>query len=512
MELPSRLPKKYHNPKKLLVDLRTKPAAYWMRQGERMALKLFHEMARRVPAYKDFLKKHKVQVSKVKTIEDFKKYVPLIDKDNYLRAYPLEKLCWDGKFKDVSWDIAATSGSTGVPFYFPRTDLQNWQYAVMAELYLRNNFEIHKKSTLYINCFALGVWIGGIFTYEALKKIAGKGDYALTIINPGLNKVEIIKTVRNLGKYFDQVVIGAYPPFLRDVIDDGAQYGLKWKKYNLGFVCSAEGFSEEFRSYIAKKSGLKNIYTGMLNHYGTVDQGTLAHETPLSIMVRRMAILKPKFFTAVFREGVNRLPTLAQYDPEMFFFEEQNNGLICSSYSGLPLVRYDLKDHGGVHTYEEMERRLKKSGIDVKKEEEETGISNNCWKLPFVYVYERKDLSVSLAGATIYPETVKKALHDKKIVKYVTGKFTMLVKNDSKLKQYLEINIEMRSGARGMDKKMAELITGVILNKLLKENSEFHSVFHDQRGKDAVPKIICWPYEHNEYFKPGGKQRWTHKS
>jgi phenylacetate-coenzyme A ligase PaaK-like adenylate-forming protein len=46
-----------------------------------------------------------------------------------------------------------------------------------------------------------------------------------------------------------------------------------WKKYNLRFIFSAEGFSETFRDYVAEVAGLKNAYLDTLNHYGTVDQG-----------------------------------------------------------------------------------------------------------------------------------------------------------------------------------------------------------------------------------------------
>ncbi len=496
---------------RLLRDLGTKPEAFWIQRGERRVLQLFHAMAGRVPAYGDFLKKQRVYPARVKTIADFKK-VPLISKDNYLRQYPLEQLCWDGKFQERHWDISSTSGSTGEPFYFPRSDAQNLQYAGTAELYLRANFEIHKKTTLYVNCFALGVWIGGLFTYEAIKLLARRGKYRITLINPGLNKIEIIKAVRNLGPQFDQVILGGYPPFIKDVIDDGIRYGLKWKKYNLGIIFSAEGFSEEFRNYIIKHAGIKNRYTGTLNHYGTVDQGTIAHETPLAVLIRRLAIQRPKLFRAIFpaSEG-HRLPTLCQYDPELFFFEEANGGVVCSSYSGLPLVRYDLKDNGGVMTFVNVLASFRAAGIDILREAKKAGIANTVWHLPFVYVYERKDMAVSLGGANVYPGTIRRTLHHKALHKLVTGKFTMRIENDVRQNQHLHIHIELRSGAKRLTKGQRQLTATLILRRLLKDNSEFRSMFYDQRQGKAVPILHFWPYEHLKYFKPGGKQQWTVK-
>ena len=61
----------------------------------------------------------------------------------------------------------------------------------------------------------------------------------------------------------------------------------------------------------------------------------------------------------------DKLPTFTQYNPALFYFEEDEGKLYCSAYSGLPLVRYDLKDSGGVASLEEVKKKLKKLGYDV---------------------------------------------------------------------------------------------------------------------------------------------------
>ena len=45
--------------------LRTKGEEFWVRAGEKRAFRLFHEAAGRVPAYKEFLRKHKVNYDKI---------------------------------------------------------------------------------------------------------------------------------------------------------------------------------------------------------------------------------------------------------------------------------------------------------------------------------------------------------------------------------------------------------------------------------------------------------------
>jgi phenylacetate-CoA ligase len=507
----ARLPKLFRNRtiKQWESGLRTKPESYWIKRGEHASLKLFHQMARRVPAYKDFLKKAKINPSKVKTIRDFQQ-LPSIDKDNYLRKYSREQLSWDGKYPRGQWTIASTSGSTGEPFYFPRQNFQDEEYALTAELYLRTNFQIHKKKTLYIVAFPMGVWIGGLFTYEALQLLAARGNYDLSIITPGINKLEIIKSIKNLASHYDQVIIGSYGPFLKDILDDGERMGIRWKDYNLGFVFSAEGFSEGFRDYVIKMTGLKNAFTGTLNHYGTVDLGTMSYETPYAVMLRRIAVKNPKIYELLFNQ-TQKLPTLTQYLPEQFYFEEVNNRLYCSASSGMPLVRYDLKDHGGVFTSSYIKKELRTLGVDVSKEARKAHIESTIWNLPFVHVYERSDFSVSFFAFQIYPETIRKALHREEFHKLITGKFSMMVKYNKQNNQVLEINIELKHGI-APSPSLRKKVQLAIVKHLLDENSEYRKTYEEYGMRKTEPKLVFWRYEDPKHFMPGIKQKWVKKA
>ncbi len=499
-------PTSLHTVPFLLRQLKTKPEQYWIRRGEKRVLTLFHSMADRVPAYKDFLKQHNIHASLIRTIRDFQQ-IPAVDKNSYLRKYPLEALCWDGKMNDQSWTVASTSGSTGEPFYFPRQQEQDLQYAATAEMYLLNNFHIDKRSTLYIIGFPMGAWIGGVFTFKALS-ILQERKYPLTIISPGINKLEIIKAVKNLGPHFDQTIIGSYAPFLKDILDDAKTYGVNWNNYNLGFIFSAEGFSETFRDYVIKTAGLTNPYTSTLNHYGTVDLGTMSHETPLSILLRRRAIEDERIYEALFGQST-KLPTLTQYLPEMFYFECQEKNLLCSSYSGIPLVRYDLKDHGGVFTLDSVTTNLKQLDVNLNQEAKNAGITNTIWNLPFVYVYERSDFSVSFFAFQIYPETIRKALQEKQFEQQLTGKFTMIVSYDIKAHQQLNIHIELRPNTKE-SLTLRSSTAEAIIRRLVAENSEYRKT-REEYPEQTIPKLTFWPYEHPTHFQPGGKQKWVKK-
>lgn len=498
------LPRGYRNAEVLHHRLQQDAEEKWIRRGQTRAMHLFHAMSARVPAYKDFLKEHNFSPNSVQSYDDFYK-IPPIDKDNYLRKYSKEMLCWDGEFAHGQWVISTTSGSTGQPYYFPREHSQDWQYAISAELYLRNNFNIQKKSTLYIVAFPMGAWIGGLFTYEALKIVAENGGYDLSIITPGIHKQEVINAVKQLGKSFDQVIIGAYAPFLKDILDDGIRDGVKWEEYNLGFVFSAEAFTETFRDYVFKTTGIKDEYRSTLNHYGTVDLGTMAHETPESILIRRQ-LARDNRLDVIFPEKT-RQATFAQFNPELFNFESQDNNLFCTAYSGIPLVRYDLKDYGGVITRREVHERLAAEGLDVNIGIKQAKIQESTWNLPFVYVYERNDFSVSYFAFQIYPEMIRRALQQTSYDKVLTGKFSMLVSYNEQGRQQLHIHTELKHGVQESE-ELASSIKETVHLQLLHDSSEYRET-HKMIGSESKPIIHLWAYEDPTYFRPGTKQKWV---
>lgn len=503
----STLPAKIGSVSRFEKRLREATPAVWQKRGERRALELFHAMASRVPAYAHFLAKHHIHPDSVRTIGDFAQ-LPTLDKDNYLRAYPLHELCWDGDLTQTPSTICATSGSTGEPFYFPHGPFQDAQYALLAELYLRANFQIDRKSTLYINGFPMGAWIGGVFTYKAVTMLAEKSGYLLSIINPGINKAEIIRAVRRLGPSYDQIIIGSYGPFLKDVLDEGTREGMNWTDYDLGFIFSAEGFSEGFRDYVLKTAGEEGSLTATLNHYGTVDLGTMSYETPLSILARRTALADPELYRSLFDDSI-RLPTLTQYLPELFYFEEREGALVCSAAAGLPLVRYDLKDVGGVYGFDDALAKFKDTGVDLPQLMRDAGAEETLWKLPFVYVYERNDFSVSLYAFQLYPATIRRALENTELNDAITGKFAMKVEYDENQDQRLDVHVELRPesvASPDLDARVTALLTA----QLLKESSEYRETYRDKEHR-ITPRVIFWPYQHPDFFRPGGKQKWVVK-
>lgn len=482
-----------------------KDSTWWEKEGQKRALALFHDAAERVPAYKDFLKKNKVNHTTIKTWDDFQA-VPLTSKKDYLRRYPLEKLCWDGNL-NKQLVFTATSGSTGQPFYFPRTERLDWQMSVTVESFLKNNGQKIKDPVLVIDGFGMGIWIGGLITYKGFEMVALRGKHPISIVTPGINKEEIFKILQNIAPLYKQVILGAYAPFVKDIVDEAPDRGIDLKKMNLRFIFAAEPFCEGFREYIAENAGVKNMYVDNLHIYGTADVGTMAWETPTSILMKRLALKNRALFESMFGE-IKKCPTFAQCNPREHLFEETEGRLLVTGNSAMPLIRYDLGDNGGVMTYGEATKRMKAAGVDLVKEAKKAGIKILS-TLPMVYVYERNDFSTTLYGLQIYPETIREALLKKTLHPHVTGKFSMATTFDEQQNQYLEIHIEMKKG-KEESKELMDILTGEVFEFLRKHNAEFREL-SDHLKERARPRVKLWPAEHPTYFKVGGKQKWIQK-
>lgn len=488
----------------ILKDLKEKNSDDWKKVSEKTSLEIFHTTAREVPAYKDFLKKNNINPASIKTFTDFQK-IPSVNKKNYLRIYKSKEIHQNGTIY-TPLIFTSTSGSTGDPFYFSRQKDLDWQTSVIHELFFKQGDT--KKSTLVIVGFGMGVWIGGTITFRAYEMLGHRRNYPIAILPTGINKKEIFNAFKNLAPNFDQTILIGYAPFVKDIIDEAPEWGIDLKKFNIRMAFAAEAFTEGFRDYLAQKVGIKNPCLDTMNIYGTADIGSVAFETPLSILIRRLATNNSELFKDIFND-IQKTPTLAQYLPQFINIEYVNNEILLTGNNSVPLVRYAIGDHGGVYTYNELLAKIKKHDIDIDKEIKEAGITDTVSQLPFVFVYERNDMSTTLYGLQIYPETIREVLIKPPFDEFFTGKFTLMTKFDDKQNQYLEINLEQRKNKKANHIIQTQLLNQIIKN-LLDKNSEYHELFNFIKER-SYPKLIFWPAEDPLYFKPGVKQAWVKK-
>lgn len=488
------------NSKEILKDFYRRPGHYWQRQQEKLSLELFNKAAKSVKAYHNFLSLNAVKKSDIKTFSDFQNLLP-VSKKNYFQKYTLKDLTWPKAYETGALVMTATSGSTGRPTYFPREELLDWQYSVWAENFLRNG---PKGNTLLLDCFGMGVWIGGIITYQAFYNCAKRG-YPVTIITPGINKKEIFHALRELAPNFQNIILAGYPPFLKDVIDEAREEKINLKKLRFRLVFAAESFSESFREHLTENVGIKDLYHNTMNIYGSAELGAMAVETPTSILVRRLALKNPDIYNKLFTPG--KLPTLAQYCPIFGNFEEQNGQILITAQTTCPLLRYQIGDNGATFNFDAINRIFSAGGVNLQLVANKLKIRLSC--LPFVAVYERSDFSTKLYGAIIYPEHIRTALQNKLLLNSVSGKFAMFTKVDKKHNQLLEINIELKRNQKP-DKKLEKLCRELIVKNLLLKNAEYKNNYQII-PKKITPLILLCRHGDPRYFLSGIKQKWIIK-
>jgi phenylacetate-CoA ligase len=459
------------------------------------ALALFHDVAARVPAYARFLADSGIDPTSVTSRDAFER-LPAPTKDSYYRRHALPELCRDGRLERSDF-VAVSSGSTGEPAIWPRFVSDELGTAERFEQVLADAFDAKHRRTLGVVCFALGSWVGGMYTTAACRHVAAKG-YPLTLVTPGNNPLEILRAVRALAPYYEQTVLFGYPPFLKDVIDAGRADGLDWAQHSVRLVTAGEVFSEAWRSLVLERAGTSDP-TASASLYGTADGGVLANETPISIAIRRLLSEHPAAARELF--GEPRLPTLCQYDPCHRYLEASDGELLITGDGGAPLVRYRILDRGGVVPFSAMLAFLGDHELDPLS----LTAGKPVRKLPFVFVFGRTGFALSFYGANIYPENVAPGLEAASIAPHVTGKFVLELAATTDGNSELSLSVELAAGCE----PGAELALGIarsVQAELERQNSEFRSYVPEARRSLRVSLL---PAGDPNYFPKGVKHRYT---
>ena len=180
--------------------------------------------------------------------------------------------------------------------------------------------------------------------------------------------------------------------------------------------------------------------------------------------------------------------------------------MLFSGDNGIPLIRYNILDNGGIITYDAMLQFLSEYGFNPlealsNKISNHRGIRN----LPFVFVFGRSNFTISYFGANIYPENIKVGLEQPVIRDWVTGKFVMQIQEDADKNNFLSIVVELAPGVEASEEKK-QAVADSILTQLKRLNSEFANYVPPQY---QTPRVRLLPMGEADYFPQGVKHRYT---
>ncbi len=420
------------------------------RLGQRRALDVHLAARRRCPAYAQFL--DAAPCPRVTRTRDFA-LIPVTTKENYVKKFPVEARCTDGRIPRRGVVIDESSGSSGTP--------NNWVRARAERASVRRllqhgfNLTFRGPEIFLLNCFALGPWATGMNISMSLAD-------AVILKSIGPDKQKLLNTLGVFGPGYRYVVAG-YPPFIKDFLDTAT---LDLSAYNLHLVVGGEGISEGLRDYFLR------VFKTVHSSYGASDlEINIAAETPTSIALRRLAAADPDLCRDFF--GRPEPPMLFQYNPVDYLVERSPEGELIFTLlrrgNASPRVRYNIRDVGGCITYREVRRRLVARGID-------TSVLPRGLFFPFLFVYGRSDLTVPFYGAKVFTTDIDAILNSDSGLRARFHTFQIRTGHDAALNETMTIALERSNRAGPLPPDDLNALRAAFFDGLIRVNQDFREV------------------------------------
>lgn len=431
------------------------------------ALRTARHAARHVPAYAAHLADAGVDVRLVRAMDQ----LPQTDKASYVDRHRLAARCLGGRLPLRGTTIDESSGSTGRPYNWARSESERRHVRRMISFFARYTFG--DEPLVVLNAFSMGAWATGLTTAIALER-----NGLVKATGPDIEK--ILGTMTELGPGHTYLIVG-YPPFLKLLLDEGERAGFRWSEFRMHALLGGEGNSEGLRDYLLRR--FVSVYSG----YGATDvEIGLAAETPVCIALRRLALARPDVAAALFDEA-DRVPMIFQYNPLLHHVEvnEHRELLFTVSRHGTlsPKVRYNVHDEGGTLRDDELRRRLGAFGLRL---EELAPGAGRLVRMPYLYVFGRRDSTVSVMGANIYPADIEAGIYaDPELAAHVASfRLTIVEPSPGETRPAVAIELERGEPTEALGRSLAASIE----EQLLRTNRDYREASHEYPA--LMPPIV----------------------
>jgi len=445
--------------------------------GRVKAVQVYRFAARHVPAYREFLGRHKFHGPRVTALSVSLGDVPEMDKATYIKKYPLVDKVVDGELPTSGIMFDESSGSSGKPTSWVRGPKERRMTRRIMQVAFREF--IGDRKPIVLNTFSMGAWATGFNTSTCLLEIG-------RIKSIGPDKEKVIDTLLELGPDFDYVILG-YPPFLRLLTEST---DIDWHKYRISALYGGEGLSESMRTY------LLGFYRRVRGSYGASDlEINIAWESDFSVALRQALINDEGLRQILLQQNRGIMPMVFQYNPYDYLFETNDRGelivTICRKYNLSPRVRYNIHDLGHSINFYKLKKILLRRGYSelVSKADLDFGV---------LFHYGRSDLSVDYNGAVVGPEEVKQIISS--LPKYDSriNTFRLISYEDKTSRKHLLIAIEMLPDITLSARDQDDLLKRIVAH-LLDTNLDFKSAHSTAQLK---PEIRIYPHSQG-IFDPG---------
>jgi phenylacetate-CoA ligase len=385
--------------------------------SRKRAAAAFFNARRTVPAYQEFLRQHDAEHPK--TFEA----IPPMDKESYIKRWPIEALCQGGRLPLRGAVIDESSGSSGTA--------SNWVRGRAERLATRRLIQYSARSTfgddsfVLLNCFALGPWATGMNVSMSLVDRC-----VLKSIGPDVGKV--VATLKFLGPKYRYVITG-YPPFLKVLVDTA---DIDWAQYDVCGVVGGEGMSEPLRA------ALNKCFRKTISSFGASDlEINLAVETSFTIALRQAIASDESLGHDLY--GHEPVPMIFQYDPLNCLVESDDERSLLFTLNRLenvsPRIRYNIHDRGIVRSMKAVRDVMRDHGISV------SGVEPTL-ELPLLFHWGRQNNAVGFYGCKITPEDIQHVILRVALLASNVANFALHPFEDTDANKRLELWLELEQG------------------------------------------------------------------
>jgi phenylacetate-CoA ligase len=434
------------------------PEQFALQQGAWRANLAANRAWREVPAYRHFL-----AANGMKSPGSNFRQLPAMNKANYIKAYSIEERCVGGKFLKPGVAIDESSGSSGTPYDWVRGKAERSRTQQTLARILEQM--VDNKPRLAINAFSMGAWSTGQNMAQALEKHS-------TVKSTGPDLDKVLHTLEFFGPHFGYFIAG-YPPFLKTVVDAMLERNFPISEYELHGLVGGEAISEELRRYLLRY--FRTCHSG----YGASDlEIGVAVETPEAIQIRQLLNDDACFRQELLGAG-ERVPMVFQYNPMCHYLETNAEGdlIVTLNYSKTlsPRIRYNIGDEAKLFTRNELLRRMRELGYSVAARPGVVPLP-----LPYLFLFGRRDQTISIMGANIYPADVERALYSQPQLAAGLASFMLVVSGDDGSCIHPTVCIEW------MTPVVPELPVEQVARQVEERLAEINSDFRNARIESAM--------------------------
>jgi phenylacetate-CoA ligase len=394
--------------------------------SKRRLLKAFLTAAKS-EAYATVLRENAIEWRNVREADEVLRLAPLLHKHNTFVQFSLAQLAMPGTLDNLA-GVLTSSGATGRFSYGLSTWAASRAAAEDIDLGLQEAFDIDRLKTLVINCLPMGVRFSSNTVCVAETSV--RDDMALAI-------------ARDVGHYFDQIIIIGDPLFLKCLVDLAREQAVSWLNYRISVIIGEEPFGENYRSYLARQLGIDpNKPTGgwIGSSFGIAELGlNILFETRQTVMLRRLIHVNPSICDALFGPDSHQVSTatIFQYNPLRTFIEihsPDNLGFgeltvsMIEHGRAIPLIRYLTGDIGCIVDRDNIRQAFDQLGLAMPR----------LSPLPIIALLGRKKSAFATDTATVL-QFQDAIYRDDEVADAVTGAFRIVPENEQ-----VNLHIQLR--------------------------------------------------------------------